>query len=66
MLAPYWLSVGHSRLADSASLLKSKTLRALQGGKDRQGQLEVQWDVESWRAKLRGNVVTVMEGKLRI
>lgn len=66
MLAPYWLSVGHSRLANSANLLKTKTLRALQGGKDRQGDLQVQWDVASWRAKLRGSVVTVMEGTLLV
>ncbi|GAA5857597.1 hypothetical protein JCM8547_004288 [Rhodosporidiobolus lusitaniae] len=64
MLAPYWLSLGHPRLANSSSLVSSKTLKARQGGR-RQGELEIVWDVENWRCKLRGNAVTVMEGRLR-
>ncbi|GAA6029936.1 hypothetical protein JCM8097_009177 [Rhodosporidiobolus ruineniae] len=64
MLAPYYLSIASSRLTNPASVRETKTLKARQGGA-RQGELTVQWDVESWRCKLRGEAVTVMEGMLR-
>ncbi|BGP13192.1 hypothetical protein JCM10213_000228 [Rhodosporidiobolus nylandii] len=66
MLAPYYLSVASSRLPSPEEAGKRKTLRAKQGGVVRHGELEVQWDVESWRVKLRGTAVTVMEGVLRL
>lgn len=71
MLAPYYLGRESARArlpivatAAGASFTGDK-LQARQISR-RGGDLEVEWERETRRTKLRGHAVVVMEGKLRV
>ncbi|GAA5846576.1 hypothetical protein JCM9279_006749 [Rhodotorula babjevae] len=67
MLAPYYLSPTSPGFKgiESSPHRSATTFSARQGGA-RQGELEVEWQEERGRVKLRGQAVTVMEGSLRL
>lgn len=69
MLAPYYLGRDDARarlpVATAGAVFSGDKLQARQVSR-RGGDLEVEWERETKRTKLRGNAIAVMEGKLRV
>ncbi|KPV76804.1 uncharacterized protein RHOBADRAFT_51794 [Rhodotorula graminis WP1] len=67
ILAPYYLSPTSPgfKSIESSTHRGASSFSARQGG-SRQGELEVVWDEERGRVKLRGCAVTVMDGSLSL